>query len=43
MWVSFSRHNVSDDLHSRLPRDIAEHIGQLYIHQMQCLLHMLDV
>ena len=41
--VFFSADNCSDDLQAGLASDVAKHIGQLNVHQLQSLLNVLDV
>ena len=41
--IVLTRHNVADDLQPGFTGDVADDVGQLHIHQMQGLLHALDV
>jgi len=41
--VALAHHDVADDLHPRLARDVADHIRQLDVHLLQGLLHVLDL
>ena len=43
MWVALPIQNGADDQHARDPSDVAEDIGQLNVHQVQRLLHMLNM
>ncbi len=41
--VSFSTQDIPDDSHPCNPGNVADHVSQLHIHQMQGFLHMLDM
>ena len=41
--IPFARHDGTDDAQACHARDVADHFGQLEVHQLQGFLHVLNV